>query len=197
MRSFSEYKGMEISGRAVFGIVRAFGQFKALASQLLLAEGIGQQGMDGLVLVQPEAWYPLDAYLRAYTRAGEQMNDSVLHQLGVSVAKIAEEPVPIKDLRTAARALDQGYHLAHRKNGRLMWDPATGQTIEGIGHFQYRERADGAIEIESDTPYPCASEKGILFGLMQRIHAVGAILHDESHPCRNRGKKSCLYVIKA
>ena len=197
MRSFHEYKGVETSGAVVSGLVQAFGTFKALASQLLLAEGIGQKGPDGLVVVELEGWYPFDAYMRAFERVSQQMNESVLHQVGVSVFKIAQESLPpMKDMKTFARILDQAYHLNHRKNGRVMWDAATGKAQEGIGHYRYRERPDGTLEIEADIPYPCAFDKGILLSGMRTVHAVGAILHDESHPCRKRGQKSCVYVIK-
>jgi hypothetical protein len=197
MRSFDEYKGIEASGKVVFGLVQAFGQFKALPSQLLLAEGIGQKGPDGLVVVDPEGWYPFDAFMRAFERTSQQMSDSVLHQIGVAVGKIAQEPEPMTDMKSFAKIVDQSYHLHHRKNGRVMWDPATRQSLEGIGHYKYRERPDGALEIEADNPYPCAFDRGLMLSAMRKVHAVGAILHDESHPCRKRGQKACLYVVKA
>jgi len=196
MRTFHDYKGIEVSGRVIYGLIQAFGLFKALASQLLLAERIGQAGPDGLIIVEPESWYPFDAFMRAFDRTSEQLSDSVLHQIGVTVGKTAEEPIPIKDMKTFAQVLDQGYHMHHRKNGRLMLDHSTGQVLEGIGHYRYREQPDGTMEIETDNPYPCSFDKGLLFGGLRRVHAVGAILHDDSHQCRKRGKKSCVYVIK-
>jgi len=196
MRSFNEYKGIEILGQSVFGLVQAFGQFKALASQLLLAEGIGRSGPDGQVVVDLDAWYPMDGYLRAFARANQQMSGSVLHQIGVSVAKYVEEAGPLKDIQTLAKILDKGYHMHHRKHGRPMWDPTTGILLEGIGHYQCRNRSDGSVEIESDIPYPCAFDKGLLFGFLRRTHTVGAILHDDSHPCRERGNRSCVYIVK-
>jgi hypothetical protein len=77
-----------------------------------------------------------------------------------------------------------------------MGDPATGHIAEGIGHYFHRSRADGFIEIETDSPYPCAFDKGMLFGAMRVLRVVGAIVHDDSHPCRKRGGKACVYVIK-
>jgi hypothetical protein len=193
---FDEYKGFQVSGRAVMGLVQAFGQFKGLASQLLLAEGLGRKGSDGMVVLDPEGWYPMEAQLRAFARASQQMGDSVLHQIGVSVAKSVEWLPSMKDIKTFAEAMDVGYHLNHRKHGMPMWDPGMGHMKEGIGHYVFRKREDGAVEIESNTPYPCAFDKGLLFGGIRRLDAVGAILHDESSPCRKRGHSSCVYIVK-
>ncbi len=196
MLSFTEFKGIEVSGRNVMGLVQAFGQFKSLASQILLAEGLGKKGSDGLVLVDPGAWYPFDAFLRAFARASQQMGDSVLHQIGVSVMKTVEWLPSIKDVRTMMEAMDAGYHLQHRKNGRPMWDATTGHIKEGIGHYRWKARPDGSMEVESDNPYPCAFDKGMLFGGLRRLNTTGAILHDETHRCRKRGHASCVYVVK-
>jgi hypothetical protein len=196
MISFTEFKGIEVSGRNVMGLVQAFGQFKSIASQILLAEGLGKKGSDGLVIVDPEAWYPFDAFLRAFARASQQMGDSVLHQIGVSVMKTVEWLPTVKDVKTMMAAMDASYHLHHRKNGRPMWDATTGHIKEGIGHYRWKARPDGSMEVESDNPYPCAFDKGMLFGGLRRLNAVGAITHDETNRCRKRGHSSCVYVVR-
>jgi hypothetical protein len=77
-----------------------------------------------------------------------------------------------------------------------MGDPAKGFIMEGIGHYHGRPRPDGYMEIEADNPYPCAFDKGLIFGAMRMLKIVGAIIHDDSHACRKRGSKSCVYVVK-
>jgi hypothetical protein len=196
MRSFSEYKGIEVSGRTIQGLILAFGQFRAVASKYLLEEGVGEKGPDGLVTADPVSWYPMDAQMRALARFRGEMGDSVVHQIGVSTAKAVEWPPGVKDMKGLIQQLDRGYHLHHRKLGKVMWDSGTGQMLDGIGHYAHRVRADGVLELESDIPYPCPFDKGLLFGAMRVLHAHGAILHDDSLPCRDRGAKSCIYVVK-
>ncbi|MDY7225950.1 hypothetical protein [Hyalangium rubrum] len=197
MIPFNEFKGIEVSGRNVLGLVQAFGQFKSIASQILLAEGLGRKGSDGLVVVDTQSWYPFDAFLRAFARASQQMGDSVLHQIGVSVMKTVEWLPTIKDVKTMMEAMDASYHMQHRKNGRPMWDPTTGHIKEGIGHYKWKPRPDGSMEVESNNPYPCAFDKGLLFGGMRRLNATGSILHDEMSPCRKKGHASCIYIVRA
>ncbi len=197
MRTFHEYKGIEVSGKVVYGLVQAFGQFKAVASQYLLEEGIGEKGPDGLVVVEPSVWYPMEAQLRALSRFSEGMGDSVVHQIGVSVGRTADEPFPIQDMRTFVKILDEGYHMHHRKHGRAMRELATGQLLEGIGHYQPRgSRLMAPWRSRRTIRTPVPSTKGSCSAACAGLHAVGAILHDDSHSCRKRGKKSCVYVIK-
>jgi hypothetical protein len=196
MRSFHEYKGIEVSGGTLQATLQAFGPFKTLASKLLLAEGVGRKAADGLITLELQSWYPLDAYLRAFERAAEQLGDAMLHQIGVSVMTNVQWPPAMKDFRSLAQFLDMGYHLHHRRNGLVMADPASGRISEGIGHYVGRMRGNGTAEFEIDVPYPCAFDKGILFGALRRLQIVGAITHDETHPCRKRGDPSCLYVVK-
>jgi hypothetical protein len=193
---FNEYKGIEVSGRVVFGLMKAFGQFKALASKYLLEEGVGQKGPDGIAVVDPESWYPMDAQLRAIARFSREMGDSVVHQIGVSMIQEVHWVPEIKDMKTLAEFLDVGYHFNHRKHGKPMGDFATRHMVEGIGHYHFRGNTPRGSEVEADNPYPCAFDKGMLFGAMRKLNTVGAILHDETLPCRKRGHKSCLYVIK-
>jgi hypothetical protein len=197
LRSFNEYKGIEVSGRTLTALLQAFGQFKSLASKYLLEEGIGQKGADGVVVVDPAGWYPMEGQLRALARFNEEMGDSVVHQIGMSVPKHAEWPPDARDMKAFLMVLDLGYHMHHRRNGQVLGDPTTGRILEGIGHYLARSRPDGFMEIEADNPYPCAFDKGLLFGAMRVLNVVGAILHDDNHPCRKRGGKSCVYVVKA
>jgi hypothetical protein len=194
--AFNEYKGIEVSGRVIYGLMQAFGQFKALASKYLLEEGIGQKGPDELAVVEPASWYPMDAQLRALARFSRDMGDSVVHQIGVSMIKEVEWPPTVHDVKTLAEHLDLGYHMNHRKDGKPMGDLATGRVTEGIGHYFYKAGSQRGTEIEANNPYPCAYDKGLLFGALRKLRVVGAIIHDETLPCRKRGHKSCVYVIK-
>ena len=116
MRSFSEYKGIEVSGRTVHGLILAFGQFRAVASKYLLEEGVGQKGPDGLVTADPASWYPMDAQLRALARFRGEMGDSVVHQIGVSTAK-ANRPDRLVSKENKPEG-GQGLRFLAHKSGR-------------------------------------------------------------------------------
>jgi hypothetical protein len=61
-----------------------------------------------------------------------------LFQYGQHLPKYAPFPPTITDIQSAMGSMDAAYHMNHRKNGKVMFDPATGEMLEGIGHYGYR-----------------------------------------------------------
>jgi hypothetical protein len=84
-----------------------------------------------------------------------------LTKIGIKIPEIVLSPVPTKDMDSAFKLLDIVYHLNHRKNGRIMFDPNSGVMLEGIGHYSYSRNGNEHV-FESDTPYPCALEIGLV-----------------------------------
>jgi hypothetical protein len=196
MERFTQYAGYAVAGRMIAGMVRGFGQFQLLASEVLLAEGLGQKGPDGVVQVDPQGWYPLERYLRAFARTRDKVGDAVVHQLGVAVVKGVEWLPGAETLPGMVQLFDVGYHLHHRQGGQVMFDPATGAMREGIGHYAGRQVDARTFHMECDTPYPCAFDKGMLLGGLKRNGTKAALLHDEGQPCRARGDARCVYVLR-
>src|SRR5678815_2279537 len=77
--------GIEVSGQSVAGTWGAFQQYKSMPNRFLLAEGVGTAGPDGSVVIEPNKWYPLDGWLRAFGRIGQEVGPTVLAQIGASV----------------------------------------------------------------------------------------------------------------
>ncbi|MFY0567451.1 hypothetical protein ACN28E_27010 [Archangium lansingense] len=189
-------EGIEVNGQTAWSIVAGFKAFSVLASTYLLEEGIGTLDRDGVALVEPEAWYPQRAWLKAFEKISAHMGDAVLFEIGKAIPHNAVFPPSVKDIHTAIQAIDIAYHLNHRKQGQLMFDPATGSMLEGIGHYGY-ERLEGQNRIISvcENPYPCAFDRGILTCMAERFEPSVQVVHDETRPCRKRGGNSCTYLI--
>jgi hypothetical protein len=86
--------------------------------------------------------------------------------------------------------------MNHRKKGKVMFDPASGQKLDGIGAYGYapadRERK---ITCVCDNPYPCDFDRGLITGFAQRFERQARINHDDRAPCRKTGGDSCTYVV--
>jgi hypothetical protein len=188
--------GIEVSGGTIHGYLVAFGHFRSLGSQLLLAEGIGTKGADGMAIIDPEAWYPAERFLSIFTPVVKQLGDSTLHQIGVGVMKNIQWPPGMNTVEALVRMIDFGYHMHHRRHGRPMADPATQKMQEGIGHYVGRVVTKDSYAIDVDSVYPCMFDKGLLFGAVRRIGAKASILHDDSQPCRSRGAEKCTYLVR-
>jgi hypothetical protein len=189
-------EGIEVNGQTVWAIVSGLKTFSVLASTYLLQEGIGTPDQDGIALVDPKAWYPQRAWLKAFEKISAHLGDSVLFEIGRVIPRTALFPPSAKNIHTAIQSIDIAYHLNHRKQGQPMFDPATGAMTEGIGHYGY-QRVEGQSKIISvcENPYPCAFDQGILTAMAERFEPSARLVNDETRPCRKQGANNCTYII--
>jgi hypothetical protein len=171
----------------------AFGHYKSAASKLLLEHGMGKKGPDGLVEFDPNAWYPLDANLRCLAAIGAQA-ESILHQAGKLIPKHFPFPPQINDVPSVLKTLDVAYHMNHRLRGVVMFDPATGKLLDGIGHYTAELGKPGEATVFCDNPYPCALDRGLLFGVIRRFAARATVDH-VGDACRAKGATACTYRV--
>lgn len=196
MQFVSFEPGIEVNGQTVYSIFDGFATFKTIAGDILESEGIGTMSKEEGFLLDSAAWYPQDNWLRAFQRVAEKLGDPVLFSIGRKIPENAIFPPWVIDIDSAIRSIDVAYHLNHRKNGTVMFDPQTGTMLEGIGHYGY-QRTEGKNEIISvcENPYPCHFDRGILTTMALRFQPAARIRHDDTRSCRNKGGQSCTYVV--
>jgi hypothetical protein len=187
--------GIEVYGASIDAIVEAFKLFPSVALKRLLNYGIGTlKGKD--VVIDRDAWYPLGSWLSAYESIATTVGLRALMQIGQQIPKHAPFPPTITDVHSAMASMNAAYHMNHRKNGKVMFDPATGQMQTGIGNYGYnpvpRERRIISV---CENPYPCDFDRGIITSLAARFERASRVQHDDSGPCRKNGADSCTYVV--
>ena len=187
--------GIEVSGQSVAGTLGAFQNYKAMPNRFLLAEGMGTAGPDGNVVIDPNRWYPLDNWLRAFGRIGQEVGPTVLAQIGASVMQNIQWPPGMTSVEGLIRFIDVGYHMHHRKNGKVMFDDKTGAMVPGIGNFSFKGEDKNRYLIECANPYPCSFDKGILGGALRKLGTGSLAVHDTTTECRGKGGKACTYVV--
>ncbi|XXF79092.1 hypothetical protein P2318_04880 [Myxococcaceae bacterium GXIMD 01537] len=189
-------EGIEVNGQTVWSIVDGFRAFSVLASTYLLQEGIGSADRNGIAVVDHSAWYPQKAWLRAFEKISAQLGDSVLLDIGKAIPRNAVFPPSVKDIHTGIQSIDVAYHLNHRKQGKVMFDVASGRMLEGIGHYGYEPvPRQNRIICVCENPYPCAFDRGIITAMAERFVPGAVTVHDDAQPCRKRGASSCTYVV--
>ena len=125
------------------------------------------------------------------------MGDLALSQIGMKIPENAEFPERVNNIDSAIKAVDIAYHMNRRKNGKIMFNPNSGMTLEGIGHYGYsRDGDERVIMSECNTPYPCAFDMGILTAMARKFQSNAIVIHDNSMPCRKNGNESCVYKIR-
>lgn len=146
------------------------------------------------------SWNDLQSLLSALEEISYSLGEMNLFLIGKGVTEGANFP-PMDSLKTALESLDIAYHMNHRKNGEVMFDPETGKMLEGIGHYileKYDENQREA-EVKCHTPYPSKFEEGILLAITRRFKPKDSIRTkvalDSSKETKREGGESCTFII--
>ncbi|MFC1850404.1 hypothetical protein ACFL27_09460 [candidate division CSSED10-310 bacterium] len=187
---------IQVLGQAVYAVIDAFTILKYIPSNICLQEGIGISDAEGNVIIDPEAWYPQEAWLRVFEWIALNVGAQSLFKIGTRIPENAIFPPWVNDIESAIQAIDIAYHMNHRKQDKVMFNPHTGEMLEGIGHYGYHKVPhESKIISECNNPYPCEFDRGILTAMAKKLHRMVRVVHDDSKPCRNKGQNSCTYVI--
>jgi len=191
-------EGIEVLGQTVWSIVDGFMLSKQAPSRILAAQGIGQLGADGLVKLQPDAWYSQEAWLRCFKQISASAGAQVLFNIGKRIPENAIFPPWVVDIDSAIKSIDIAYHLNHRKQGKVMFDLSSHAMLEGIGHYGYArpDAAKALIISECVNPYPCDFDRGILTTMARKFQPTATIVHAEPERCRKTGADGCTYHVK-
>lgn len=190
---------VEVSGNSLASIVDGFGVFRSLAIKHLRAHGLylpSTDTDDKEPAIDTTRWYSMRSCLDAFAEILKHVGPNVMFDIGLLVPKNAKFPLSIKDVDAAIQAIDVAYHMNHRKGGKVMFNPRTGQKLEGIGHYGYRRVPDQDLIVsECDNPYPCPLDMGILTAVAKKFAPRALVTHDEAGPCRTRRGSRCVYLI--
>ena len=79
----------------------------------------------------------------------------MMFKIGSQVPKHAPFPPTLTDIHTGIAGIDVAYHMNHRKNGQVMFNPESGTMLEGIGHYRYERVPDrSGFWCTAKTPTP-------------------------------------------
>ncbi|MDR1946906.1 MAG: hypothetical protein LBQ51_07060 [Desulfovibrio sp.] len=196
MQFISFEPGIEVNATTVAAIVRGMSSFTSISGRYLSKVNIGRI-VDGELILDMDAWYSQDAWLKAFENIAEQIGDKILFNIGKSIPKSAVFPDWATDIASGIKLIDIAYHINHRKNGESLYDMETKTMREGIGHYGC-EAVPGKREILSvcKNPYPCVFDRGILTEMATRFEPGAVVIHDDSCECRQNGADSCTYHVR-
>ncbi len=148
----------------------------------------------------PNTFYDLQKFLSAFEEVKNQFGEMNLFLIGKAVMDNAQFP-PMNGLKEALESLDVAYHMNHRKAGVPMFNPSTGQMLEGIGHYKltrFDQDAKEAVMV-CHTPYPSKFEEGLILQIVRKFKPEGSIRTkvtlDETKETRRTGGETCTFII--
>lgn len=189
--------GIESSGICIESLVNAFGPFKRHVSKWLVLEGIGKLNQQQIVEFDVTKWYPVQAELNALKRTYDEVGKEAVYQAGIRTIEFSAIP-PMNDIVEAMYSLNIAYHMNHRKNGIVMFDPAKGEILTGIGDFVV-EKADlknREIIIAAPGPFPCVYNRGIIQGLAQKFEKMATVKLMDSDITISKGFPFSRYKVQ-
>jgi hypothetical protein len=190
-----EARGIESAGSCLQTMVDAFGELRTAISRLFADEGVGKLGRDGVVTIDPDGWYPIETELSVLKRMLDRVGEATLFKVGTRIPENTEFPPSVADIHSALQSLDVAYHLNHRKNGVVMFDPSSARMLDGIGHFGYEPAGERRVMITAPGPFPCEFNRGIVAGLAQRFQPRARVVLDASRPGLKDGAAVSTYIV--
>lgn len=143
----------EINGDSIRVVLASFPN-REQAHQLLQSHGLPAEP-------QPDAWYPLRAWLDVLADLETTCGEQAVYDAGRQVIDYSVWPPNLLTLHEALRALDAAYR-ANVRGGDL-------------GHYRIEGKGLREIRVECLTPNPPAFEHGIISGLVTRFRPLGAL----------------------
>lgn len=184
-------KKAEVNGETVLSIVSGMEMFKKEALEILKKNGIDDP--------KPGQWYSQQAWLDAFKTISEKLGISTLFLIGKKIPENAQWPKEIDAIQKALPSIDVAYHMNHKIGNEPLFNPQTGAMKEGIGHYGFELTGPKSAKMVCNNPYPCDFDRGIIEAVAQKFKPADSIgisvKHDDSQPCRKKGKDSCTYLV--
>ena len=130
MTQFKPFEpGIEVSGDCIGAILEGFRQYPTIAIKYLAKFGLIKSDTMKASDLDRSAWYPLDAWLSAYKGIADEVGYNSLYNIGKRIPQNAQFPPGVNEIHSAVKSLDVAYHMNHRKNRNVMFNPETGERL--------------------------------------------------------------------
>lgn len=182
--------GVEVNGQTVLSVVEGSSIKKSALKHL---------SKNGIADPVPGQWYSQQSWLDAFRSIATEVGPLTLLQIGRKIPENADWPPQINDIHGALASIDIAYHMNHRLDGEVLFNPENGAMKEGIGHYGYLRVDDNTARMTCHNPYPCDFDKGIIESAANKFKPAGyrvTVVHDEPALCRKNGADTCTYTVK-
>jgi hypothetical protein len=146
--------------------------------------------------VLKDKWVAMGEWIAVTHEMVEEVGPSTVYAVGKKITETAMIPPEVNSAQAVLMGMDIAFHMNHRKNGVVMFDPATGAMLDGIGNYRCELGDDGSsATMTCYTPYPCDMDRGILAGFTSRFEPAVSVAHASS-ACRKKGDAACTYLVQ-
>lgn len=191
----AEYKAfnltVEVNGQTILSVVKGMPGYESTALKILNNKGISD--------IKEDNWYPQQAWLDAFKEISDKIGTNTLRSIGAKIIESAEFPPNVNSVESGLASLDVAYHMNHRAMGKVLFNPQSGQMLDGIGHYHFEKKGENEFVMNCENPYPCDFDKGLLKGVVEKFIKPGQkaeYLENVKSGCRKNAGTKCSYLIK-
>jgi hypothetical protein len=183
----------DVWGVPLLAYAHAFRQYPTVLEKYFSKLGISGN-LDPEVL--KSQYVPMTAWVKSTHDIVDEVGASTVYSIGKKIPDTAPLPPGTDDIKAVLMGVDISFHMHHRKDGVVMFDPATGTMLEGIGHYHCELQGGGtSAHLTCDNPYPCDLDRGIIAGFAARFEPAVSVSHATS-ACRKKGDNACVYLVQ-
>lgn len=181
---------VEVNKQTVMSVVNAMENGKEKRLSILNRNGIDPEKGE---------WFKQQDWLNAFKEIARSLGDMNLFLIGKAIIDNAKFP-PINNLKEALESIDVAYHMNHRLDAKLMFDPISKKMTDGIGNYTLRSFNSEKKEaiMVCNNPYPSKFDEGIITQVVRRFKPTGSrenVKLDVENESRLKGGESCTYII--
>jgi len=181
----------EVNLEAILSVVNCLKVGKEVRNEILLKHHID---------IENGQWFKKQDWLNAFKEISEDLGEFNLFLTGKAVIETAILP-PMNSLEEALHSLNVGYHMNHKVNGELAFNPATGEMLEGIGCYEvvaFNNELRTAVVCHT-SPYPWKLVLGVITEFVSRFSPLGSdsnVEVDDSEEAMSKRENDCYtYLI--
>ena len=187
-RSFTP--GIEVNGITIMSVVDGMGLFRSQAMKLFIEEGLGE------VIPDENHWYNQQLWLNVFKILVEKAGASTLFMIGMRIPNNAMFPPSTKTIQEGLKSIDIAYHMNHRNSEKkVLYNNETGKKLPGIGSYEYQAIDENSALMVCENPYPDEFDHGIITAIARQYIPEAQVEHQDTASCRNKGDKSCTYLV--
>lgn len=181
------YENIEVNGQTINSFLDALKEDQDEIVMILKNCKINDINLD--------SWYLITDWLKAFKKITDDIGQKTLFTIGKSILDNALLPPNINEIHSALALIDVAYHMNHRINGEVMFNPSNGEMLEGIGNYKYKKISENTGIMIADNPYPCEFDRGIIISMARRFKPLVQVVLDTTKQNRNDGGESSTYLI--
>jgi hypothetical protein len=165
----------QVSGTLVAALIESLPEaFRAAPLHMLAAHGIRPPFEN--------QWYDTESLWSVMNLFAKTYGPGTVFNIGKRIPAALPLPAHVVECSTmneVPEAVDKIFHLFHRREDKMLYDPARQEFEEGLGRIRHRKTGPHSIELVAPHLYPPDLTRGIIVRLARKFDPLVEVHYEE------------------